>query len=66
VTATRAAPARGDFELYFEERNVFVAFPVAGVQMTFWYEGAAIGAFDAVGAGAGAGGGWGDGTFKRA
>jgi hypothetical protein len=34
--------------------------------MTFWYEGAAIGAFDAVGAGAGAGGGWGDGTFKRA
>jgi hypothetical protein len=45
---------------------IFVAFPVAGVQMTFWYEGAAIGAFDAVGAGAGAGGGWGDGTFKRA
>jgi hypothetical protein len=44
---------------------IFVAFPVAGVQMTFWYEGSVIGAFDAVGGGAGAGGGWGDGTFKK-
>lgn len=48
-----------DFEL------IFVALPVAGVQMTFWYEGSIIGAFDAVGGGAGAGGGWGSGTFKK-
>jgi len=49
-----------DFEL------IWVALPTAGVQMTIWYEGTIVAAFDAVGAGIGGGGGWGSGTFKRA
>ncbi len=38
---------------------------VGAIQMTFWYDGTAVGAFDAIGAGVGIGGGWGDGTFKK-
>lgn len=44
----------------------YAAFPVAGVQMIIWYEGAVIAAFDAVGGGLGIGVTGGTGTFKRA
>ncbi len=38
---------------------------VGAVQMTFWYEGAIIGAFDALGGGVGISVTWGSGTFKK-
>jgi hypothetical protein len=48
-----------DFEL------IFAAGGVSGIQMTFWYEGSIVGAFNAIGTGGGVGGGWGDGEFKK-